>query len=123
MAKAKAIEHTKHIYVVREGGTIFWPNGLLRGSAGYAVRGDDPFMTRYFNSGCTPAMLILNDDAVPGPYEDWPAQYRRAAGDKYLTKLEKKQKTAQAKAERENKESKKESAKRVMAEIPLPDEK
>lgn len=110
------------IYVVKEGGAIYWPNGKLRGLAGYVVRGDDPFMGRYFRSRGTPAMLVRDDNAIPVSPMEWPTQYRRLAGEEYRTKFEIAE--AEALAEVAEKKAQDQAAieTRVASEIPPPDE-
>ena len=120
--KAEIAElRTDSVWVVREDRVIFWPNGDLRGEAGYAVTGDDPYMDRYWRNG-VPAMLERNDDATPNPPSEWPPRWRREAGDEFLTAAEQR---AAADAERvaaEAKKKKGEQEKRIKSEISKPDE-
>lgn len=119
-------ERLEGIYVVKEGGAIHWPDRKLRGTEGYVVRGDDPFMKQYFKGIGIPAMLIRDDDAIPVPASEWPNQYRAQAGRKYLTKAEaddqdRAQKAAEERALRKLEEEE-ELESRVESEVPDVDE-
>jgi len=98
-------ERMSGVYVVNKRGAIHWPDGKLRGEEGYVVRGDDPFMKRYFRASGTPAMLIRDDSSTPVPPDEWPARYRTLAGREYMSKLELIERVSAEREERERNES------------------
>ena len=71
------------VFVVLPGCEIRWPDGTLRGEAGYALRGDDP----HFRPSDSDT-VERDDAATPSPSCDWPDKYRATAGPGYLSRAE-----------------------------------
>lgn len=119
------------IYVVRDGCALRWPNGQHRGSAGYAVRSDDPTVAAYFRNGEPANMRPAreDEDARPDPASKWPALYRDQApaplkDPAYMADVAKAKAKEDAKTKaKEEREERSETKRRKATEgLPEPDE-
>jgi len=125
-AETKADGEVVPIYVVKKHGAIYWERGgELRGTEGYAVRGDDPFIQYYFREdqpGMVPAMLVRDDTATPDPPSNWPQHYRKKAGPAFMTALEKQSMAAARERKLKEAAEAKANAEKILGEIPEQDE-